>query len=727
MGWFDEQIRQRKRSDQDIFEDSMLRMASVVMGGKDAGVFSKDHASAKDALDDIFRYYDLKPTDIPENITDPDEQLAFALRPHGLMYRRVKLEGDWYRDGYGPMLAFLKDGGAPVALIPKTFSGYCYGDGAGGKVNVTAGNAGQFEEEAVCFYYPLPLRSLGIPDLITYIRRSLDMSDMIVLVGLTVMVILIGMMMPRITRMLTGFVYESGSVSALSATATFIVCVLVSTQLISAARTLSSMRISTKVTLNTEAAIMMRLMSLPPSFFREYSSGELSNRAQSIRTLCELITNGVLSIGITSFASLLYILQVFRYAPGLTIPALIIIASTVSVMLITTSMQRKISRQTMEYSAAESGLTFALISGVQKIKLAGAEKRAFARWAEIYTRIAGLTYNPPMFLRINTAITTAISLGGTLVLYFMAVRTGVSPSEYIAFNAAYGMVMGAFLSFAGAAMAFANIRPLLEMAEPILEAEPEVSEGREMIAGLTGRIELNNVYFRYSENMPYVLDGVSLNIKAGEYVAVVGRTGCGKSTLMRLLLGFEKPERGAIFYDGKDVNRIDLKSLRRNIGAVTQDGSLFQGDIFSNIVISAPRLTMDDAWEAAEMAGMADDIRAMPMGMNTIISEGSGGVSGGQKQRIMIARAVAPKPKILMFDEATSALDNMTQKKVSEALDSLECTRIVIAHRLSTIKNCDRILVLDKGRIVEDGSYDELIDKGGYFADLVQRQRLDTD
>lgn len=226
--------------------------------------------------------------------------------------------------------------------------------------------------------------------------------------------------------------------------------------------------------------------------------------------------------------------------------------------------------------------------------------------------------------------------------------------------------------------------------------------------------------------MPPVIDDLTLKIRPGQYVAIVGRTGCGKSTLMRLMLGFETPQKGAIYYDGQDMQTLELKSLRRSIGAVMQDGKLFQGDIFSNITISAPWLTMDDAWEAAEMAGIADDIRRMPMGMHTLISEGSGGISGGQRQRLMIARAVAAKPRILMFDEATSALDNLTQKQVSESLDCLKCTRIVIAHRLSTIRRCDRILVLDRGRIVEDGSYGELIAAGGLFAALVERQRLDT-
>ena len=330
-----------------------------------------------------------------------------------------------------------------------------------------------------------------------------------------------------------------------------------------------------------------------------------------------------------------------------------------------------------------------------------------------------------MFIRINSVITTAISLFSTIVLYYLAVSSGIDQSNYFAFMAAYGSVMGAFSSLAGIALSVGRIKPILEMAEPFLKTEPETADNKEMVTKLSGSIELNNVYFRYSENSPYIVNNLSLSIKSGEYVAIVGKTGCGKSTLMRLLLGFEKPEKGAIYYDGKDLNRLDLTTLRRKIGTVIQGGGLLQGDIFSNIIISAPHLTHDEAWEAAELAGIADDIRAMPMGMQTLISERHGGISGGQKQRLMIARAIAPKPKILMFDEATSALDNKTQKQVSEALDKMGCTRIVIAHRLSTIRHCDRILVLDGGKVIEEGSYDKLIAQNGYFAELVERQRLD--
>ena len=727
MGWFDEQIRQRKLSDQEILEDSMFRMASVVLGRQRAGALHDERIATKAAIDDILKYYHYKPVEVPESVRTLDEQLEFCLRPHGLMRRNVKLEKGWYRDAFGPMLAFRKEDGAAVALLPKPFSGYSFTDPeTGAKTALNRQTAALFEPDAICFYRPLPLRELGIPDLILYLKDCLSTGDYLAIVALTLLPVLIGLLMTNITRALTGFVRESGDLTLLLGTSVFMVSAIVSSQLIGVVKDLMMNRVELKTSLSTEAAMMMRVLNMPANFFRRFSSGELSSRYSAVNQLCELLLSSVFSTGLSSLLSLLYIGQIFHYAPALVGPALLIILATVLLSVVSVLTQMKLSREIMEKGARMNGLSFALISGVQKIRLAGAEKRAFAKWAHAYADAVEPSYNPPVLIKANTAITSAISLIGTIVLYYLAVKTRVSPSEYIAFNTAFGAVSAAFASLTGVALSVARIKPILEMAEPILKTQPESSENRAMVTRLSGSIELSNVYFRYNEHMPYVVDGMSLKIKAGEYIAIVGATGCGKSTLMRLLLGFETPERGAIYYDGKDMSKLDLRSLRRRIGAVTQDGSLFQGDIYSNIVISAPQLSLDEAWEAAEIAGIADDIRAMPMGMQTILAEGQGGISGGQKQRLMIARAVAPKPKILMFDEATSALDNKTQKKVSDALDALKCTRIVIAHRLSTIRNCDRILVLDKGKILEDGTYDELIAKNGYFAELVARQRLDV-
>ena len=727
MGWFDEQIRQRKLSDQEIMEDSLFRMASAVLGKQRAGLLDDERIITKAAIDEILKYYHVKSVEIPKEIRDPDEQMEFCLRPHGLMRRNVKLEKGWYRDAFGPMLAFLKGDGTPVALLPRQFTGYRYRDPVTGKIiKVNKTTAELFDEDAVCFYRPLPLKKLGIPDLIVYLKGCLNTGDLVMLVALTLGATLFGLLMTNITRALTGFVLQSGNSALLLGTAVFMISAIFSTQIINTAREMMMNRIETKTSLSVEAAMMMRVMNLPANFFRKYSSGELSSRYSAVNQLCELLLGSVFSTGLSSLFSLLYIGQILHYAPALVGPALLILLTSIGISILTTFTQIRISRQIMQKGAKVHGLSFALITGVQKIKLAGAEKRAFAKWGRAYADVSALSYHPPVLIRANTAINRAVSLVGTIVLYYLAVQTRVTPSEYIAFNVAYGSVTASFAALTGVALSVANIRPILEMAEPILKTEPESAENKSVVTRLSGGIELSNVYFRYTDSMPYVVSGMNLKIRPGEYIAIVGTTGCGKSTLVRLLLGFEKPEKGAVYYDGKDLNGLDLRSLRRKIGTVTQDGSLFQGDIYSNIVISAPQLTLDEAWEAAEIAGIADDIRAMPMGMQTLISEGQGGISGGQKQRLMIARAVAPKPKILIFDEATSALDNRTQKKVSEALDTLKCTRIVIAHRLSTIRNCDRILVLDKGQIVEDGTYDQLIEKNGLFAELVERQRLDV-
>ena len=332
-----------------------------------------------------------------------------------------------------------------------------------------------------------------------------------------------------------------------------------------------------------------------------------------------------------------------------------------------------------------------------------------------------------MLLNALPAIVGLVGLLGNILIYYIAAKTGVTYDNYMAFNVAFGQTTGAIMALTSIAGQIAQARPMLELVQPILDADPETDDDRPSVQSLTGEIEVSGVSFRYGENLPYIVQDLSFSVKRGEYVALVGESGCGKSTIMRLLLGFEEPELGSIFYGPHDVRKVNLRSLRSHIGTVLQDSKLFMGDILSNITISAPSATLDKAWQAAEVAGIANDIRKMPMGMQTIVTEGGGGVSGGQRQRLMIAQAVCGNRRILMFDEATSALDNMTQKHVADSLAKLNCTRIVIAHRLSTVRECDRILLVAGGAIAEEGSYDELIAKGGLFADLVARQRLDDE
>ena len=728
MGWFEKQIKEREDLDQKLFEEAFFRAAEVVIGKNRASKINDDRIITKQAIEVILKYYHYKPVEIPKNLKNHEEQLDFSLRPFGIMRRNIDLTENWYKDSFGPVMAYFKEDGTPVALLPNGMRGYCYTDrNTGEKIRVNSKNAGLFRTEAYCFYKPLPQKKLGIHDLIRYMQGCISFNDILCVIITAFVGTAVGMMIPRITLALTGPVLLGGKLSALRGAAICMVCVAIVSGLITAMSGLLIQRLNTKITVAVEAALMMRILTLPAPFFREYSAGDLSKRTQSVKLLCQVITDVLLSTGISTVFSLLYISEIFIIAPPLAKPAMLAVLASVIVSVIAAFLQIRVSRRRMELEAKQSGMTYALITGVQKIKLAGAEKRVFSKWLHYYSDTAELMYDPPMFLKIHVVVNLAVTLISTILLYRIAAFSGITPSAYISFNAAYGSVIGAFTVLSTVILRAAEVKPMFEMVEPFLATEPETADNKVMVTSISGSVELNNVYFRYNENAPYIVDNMSLKIRAGEYVAIVGRTGCGKSTLMRLLLGFEKPERGAIYYDSKDMKNLDLCSLRRKIGTVTQNGGLFQGDIFSNIIISAPELTLQDAWEAAEIAGIADDIKAMPMGMQTLVSEGQGGISGGQKQRLMIARAIAPKPKLLMFDEATSALDNKTQKQVSEALDRMGCTRIVIAHRLSTIQNCDRILVLDKGKIVEDGKYDELIEKDGYFADLVKRQRLEKE
>jgi NHLM bacteriocin system ABC transporter ATP-binding protein len=727
MGWFDEQIRQRKDADLAAFEGSFQEIAEAVMGKRLSDALNDDRAVTTDAIGEILKYYHVKASEVPESIKDMNEVLEYLMRPYGIMRRTVKLEKGWHRDAVGAMLGTRADDGSVVALIPHGVAGYRFYDRKTGKyVNLRGKNENLVLDEAVAFYKPFPLKRMNIASFMKYLVEQIAPSDLAFLGGATAVATVVGMLMPKLNNMLFSDVLASGSGQALLGIAILMICTTLSVLMVNIIQSLAMMRVNTKLGINVQAAAMMRLLTLPANFFRTYSSGEMSSRVSYISSLADQLVRMALSTGLTSIFSLAYVTQIYVYAPALVAPALVIILVNVVVSAVTMLLQVKISKQQMELSAKNDGMCHGLITGIQKIRLSGAEHRAFARWGKLYAKSAQLIYNPPMILKVSRVLGTAISVIGTMVLYYAAVKSKVSISEYYAFNTAYGMVFGAFMTLAGTATTIANIKPTLDMVRPILETVPEIDETKKMVTQLKGGIELNNVSFRYSEDMPMILDNLSLKIHPGQYVAIVGKTGCGKSTLMRTLLGFETPQKGAVYYDGQDLKSLDPKSLRRRIGTVMQDGKLFMGDVYSNIVITAPWLTLDDAWEAAEIAGIAEDIRRMPMGMHTIISEGQGGISGGQRQRLMIARAVAPKPKILMFDEATSALDNLTQKQVSEALDKMKCTRIVIAHRLSTIRQCDRIIVLDGGRIIEDGTYEQLIAKNGYFAELVARQRLDV-
>ena len=724
MGWFDEQIEYRKKRERELLADSFENVAHSLTGGRIGSVFD-ENADVNDAIAQLLKYFRIQEKDVPHKIKTLEDRLDFLLSSSGIMYREVLLEKGWYKDAMGVLITTMQSDGAIVTVLPGPFGGYVYSDSKSGKrIRVTAKTEKNLGTEAYCFYKPLPERQLTLNDLLRYMLGTLNGWDLISFALSALFITLIGMLLPQFNRLLMGTVIEYRSYQLLYAVISFMLFTTISSILLAIVRQLLLARINTKLNINTQAASMMRVLSLPTDFFKKYTAGELNEYLKYMDSLCGTLVNTVLSTGITGVFSLVYLTQVFAYARSLVIPSLLVTLSTAFIGLVASLLQISINKDSMRLAAKEKGLSFSLINGIQKIRLSGAENRVFAKWSEIYAQEAALTYNKPAFIKLNAVITTAISLIGTIIMYYTAVKSGVSVADYYAFNTAYAYIASAFSSLAAIALSIATIKPSLDIIMPLMEAEPEQQDDKETVTAISGAIELSHLSFRYTADGPTIIDDLSLTIPPRQYVAIVGRTGCGKSTLMRLLLGFEKPTKGAIFYDRKDTRHLDMHSVRRLIGTVMQDGKLFGGSIFENITISAPALSMDAAWEAAEIAGIAEDIRSMPMGMHTVLQEGGGGISGGQRQRLMIARAVAPKPKLLLLDEATSALDNITQKQVSEALDRMRCTRVVIAHRLSTIRHCDRILVLDEGKIIEDGTYEELIAKKGFFAELVERQQV---
>ena len=725
MGWFEEQVEQRKKLDAKSFEESFNSLAGIKIDNPHN--LSVEQLRENFAISQILSSFRHPMVDIPVNIKKFDEKLSYALGQYEVEYHKVELNDSYVNDGHTILLIFTLVNDIPVVLFPIGSKEYYYINyRTGKKVRIAAKLVNGLELEAYSFYRPLPNKKVDIKEYIKYISKSIHPIDIVLLILFSLIVSGVGILLPYLTRLLTGKVVTDQLMSQFLMVSLYVIGAATGLVLVRALQSYVNIRITLRIEKAVQEATMMKLLHLPPSFFKKYNTGELTVRFTSVSSLAQSLVDGAFVTVISVIMSIVYLFQLGSFAPVLILPVVIILLVNTSYTIFIALYQKSVTAKQLTLSSKTSGVTYEMINGIQKIRLSGSEKRAFAKWANYYSKSANVKYHPPLIIRISPAIVLVISLLGNVALYFITAKNNIDAPSYMAFVTSYGVLTGAFGSLTSVVALLSTISPVYEMARPILEENVENVDGKLVLDSVQGEIKMQNVSFRYNDNSPLILDDLSLEIHNGEYIAIVGQTGCGKSTLTRLLLGFEKPLSGDIYYDEHNIKDVDLTSLRKNIGTVMQNGTLFHADILSNIIISNPSLSEEDAWAAAEVADIADDIREMPMKMKTVISEGQGGISGGQKQRIMIARAIVHKPKILIFDEATSALDNKTQKSITESISKLNCTRIIIAHRLSTIKNADRIIMLEGGKIIEEGNYQTLIDKKGRFAELVERQRLDV-
>lgn len=652
-----------------------------------------------------------------------EDQLTAILRPRGIMMRKVKLQGRWWRDSVGPLLGTSKEGRL-VALIPTNWNlGYTYKNAEGDTVRIGRKDMTTvLTDEAITFTKPLPLQKIGIGRLLRFCWSVVPTPNYVFAVAAALVVVLLGMFTPMANKLIFDTVIPTGDASDLLPITGLLLGATLGTMLLTLTRNFYIDRVQDIMELNVQNAVMARTFLLSPRFFANHPSGELTARLHNVTLLCKMINEDIVGALLSAFLSVIFLIQLWIYGESLFLPALFLLIMDVVVMVL---LYRRTSSLRSTYRAKAdrlSGLEHNMFTGIQKLKLTGSERRAFTRWMNQYTDASRLIYNPGFKSYLYPALLSLLNIGGMALIYHFTLKSGVSTSDYIAFTSAFGMMTGAISQLSGIIDDLSAVRPLLESTRPLLEEVPEMETKAQQVEDLFGAIELSGVTFRYDKDQPAVLDNLSLTITPGEYVGIVGKSGCGKSTLLRLLLGFEQPQQGAIYYDNYDLSKVDKTSLRRKIGTCLQSGSLFAGDLLHNVTITAPWVSIDDAWEALRLACMEDDVKRMPMQLHTMVSEGGGGFSGGQKQRLLIARALIAKPSILLFDEATSALDNISQKQVADNLAQLACTRIVVAHRLSTIRHCDRIIVLDQGRIAEEGTFDELMANQGLFYEMSQRQ-----
>lgn len=717
MGIFGNIIRER-----DEIDRARERAADLGMINNVEAAGTDVVSAAQNAIRHILGKYGIKTEPVYgcENI---DDMMNLVLDPLGMMYDEVDTRDPKWKKRTDLMLGFLP-GDKAVVLVPGIF-GYMWEEPGGGKRHFVDDKTG-LAEKAYAIYRPLPREALSFYHLFRYMLYMLSPKDYIMVSLASIAITLLGLVIPKMNELVLEQIvpYGEAGIPKLIQFAILFVIAGVIRSAISAVKGIFLGRTRERIAGKTQAAVMARLLLLPHGYFTKYTTGALARQISNARRLCDQIIGFILDSSLTALFSIAYIFQMRDFSEVLVLPALIVLFARIVLSVIIAFAEAENSRDSLEAETESEAFLYTAIKGVQTIKSNGAERRLYANWAKRYSRVLKYDMDKPTLLKLEDVLTSLVSSFGTVLLISLVIPYGIAVSDYMAFVNAYGLVVTACSGLMDSFTRIILMRPMANTLAEMMKANIECSEGERYLRSVKGTIKIENVSFSYEESNRTCLKDISINIKRGEKIALVGESGCGKSTLLKLILGSLKPDSGGIYIDGNDLSDINLRSYRKHVGSVFQFSSLMPGTIYSNIAFCPVPVSREDAQEAIKKAAIEDYVNSLPMGQDTEISDsGSRGFSGGQRQRILLARALASHPSILLLDEATSALDNVTQTKVLEAVYKETCTVIMVAHRLSTVKDCDRIIMIDEGMVKEEGTYEELMEKNGAFANLVRRQQ----
>lgn len=726
------QFQEREQLNRQVFVGALGQLAGVLQ--PQAEEFWQQGTPLLIAIGAIGRVLGMKirppaRSEIESRVQDPLEAIARASQ---FCTRRVLLVGEWWKQEYGPLLSYSLEEKNPVALLPYQGNRYvAFNPNSRSKTLVDRAVAETLEVEAYMFYRPLPQSVSKILEIFNFASKGYA-KDIALIFVFGIVGSLLGMVTPQATAILINDAIPDSDRLLIWQLGLALFAAAIGQLGFQMAREIISLRVENAADASLQPAIWNRMLNLMPTFFRKYTSGELLIRLLAVSQIRAQISGAAQRTLLSGVFALLNLGLMFVYSVKLALVAIGLTAVAIVVTVISSRLLINKQRSQEKLDGDINGLTVELIGGVAKLRVAGAEDRAFGAWSKMYSQRLKLQSG---IQKINDSVSVfneALTLISSVLLFWFAMLFiatnqatgnigGLNTGTFLAFNSAFGIFLGGATDLSNTLTDILEIVPLWERAKPILDGKSEYDPSKADPGRLTGDLSLDFVTFRYLPDGALILDNVSIKAEPGEFIAIVGPSGSGKSTIFRLLLGFETPLSGTVCYDGQDLAGLDIQAVRRQLGVVLQNVRISSGSIFDSIAAGA-LVTLDEAWEAARMAGFAEDIEQMPMGMHTVVSEGGTNLSGGQRQRLLIARSLVLKPKIILMDEATSALDNRTQKIVTDSLERTNATRVVIAHRLSTIRNADRIYVVAAGKVVETGNFEELVALKGMFAQLVARQ-----